>query len=284
MPVPSASLRSCARGRASTDTRGILNPGAQGERFQLERLEPARDLRCVVERYWCVRWELAPGDSYLTETLPFPSVNVVFEGDAARVNGICTRRWSRVLRGAGRVFGVKFQPGAFAPFFDRPIRELTDRVLPLADVFGEGARALETQLLAEPRDSERARVFEAFLRPRLPPPDPERARVLQIVNVATATPGLNRVEQLARAASVPTRSLQRLFQRYLGVTPKWMLCRFRMQEAAQRVAAGELVDWAALAAELGYFDQAHFARDFKAQLGKTPGAYAALTAARARPA
>jgi AraC-like DNA-binding protein len=284
MPVPPASPRSRALERASTDTRGILNPGARGERFQLERFEPAGELRCVVERYWCVRWELAPDDSYLTETLPFPSVNVVFEGDAASVNGICTRRWSRVLRGAGRVFGVKFQPGAFAAFFGRPIRELTDRVLPLSDVFGEEARALEARLLAEPRDSERASIFEAFLRPRLPPPDPERERVLQIVNMAIASPGLNRVEQLAHAAAVPTRSLQRLFQRYLGVTPKWMLCRFRMQEAAQRVAAGEPVDWAALAAELGYFDQAHFAGDFKAQLGKTPSEYAALTGAPTRPA
>lgn len=262
---------------AASDSRGILNPGARGERFQLERLEPTHDVRCVVERYWSVRWELGPDDSYLTETLPFPSVNVVFEGDAASVNGICTRRWSRVLRGAGRVFGVKFQPGAFAAFCDRPIRELTDRVLPLSDVFGRDARTLETQLLAQPHDSERARVFEAFLRPRLPPPDPERQRVLEIVRLAIATPGLNRVEQLARAAALQTRSLQRLFRRYLGVTPKWVLCRFRMQEAAQRVAAGELVDWAALAVELGYFDQAHFAGDFKAQLGKTPGEYAALT-------
>jgi AraC-like DNA-binding protein len=43
------------------------------------------------------------------------------------------------------------------------------------------------------------------------------------------------------------------------------------------VAAGDRLDWAALALELGYFDQAHFARDFKAQLGKTPREYAALT-------
>jgi AraC-like DNA-binding protein len=262
---------------SASDSRGILRPDAQGERFELQRLDPASDLLSTVERYWSVRWELAPGDSYLSETLPFPSVNVTFEGDTANVNGIATRRWSRVLRGRGRVFGVKFQPGAFTPFFARPIHELTDRVVPLSRVFGAEARELETRLLAEPEDAERARVFEAFLRPRVPPRDAERERLLAIVNLALATPAITRVEQLADAVSLPVRGLQRLFRRQLGVTPKWLLCRFRMQEAAQRVAEGRLVDWTALALELGYFDQAHFARDFKAQLGKTPGEYAALT-------
>jgi AraC-like DNA-binding protein len=265
---------------AGTDSRGILNPGAQGERFQLARHTPAPDLQSVIDRYWCVRWELAPDDSYLSETLPFPSVNVVFEGKAATVNGISTRRWSRVLRGQGRAFGVKFQPGAFSTFFDRPIHELNDRVLPLSRVFGREARALEEKVLAQAEDTERARVFEVFMRARMPPADAERERVREIVELALATQGMSRVEQLAHALHMSTRALQRLFRRYLGVTPKWMLCRFRMQEAAQRVAAGAVIDWAALAGELGYFDQAHFARDFKAQLGKTPSEYAALTRPR----
>jgi len=258
-------------------SRGILNPGAEGERFQLTRLAPAAGVAGLVERYWSVRWQLAEGDSYLSETMPFPSVNVVFEPGASAVNGISTRRWSRTLRGTGRVFGVKFLPGAFAPFFPGPIRRLNDRRLPIAELFGPAGVELERALLAEPEDSARARVFEAFLASRLPAHDPERARVAQIVELALTGAGLRRVDQLAEAAGLPMRSLQRLFRRYLGVTPKWTLCRFRMQEAAQRVSQGSQVDWAALAHELGYFDQAHFSSDFKAQIGKTPGEYAALT-------
>jgi AraC-like DNA-binding protein len=233
----------------------------------------------VVERYWSVRWSLPEGESYLSETLPFPCVNLVFEADRARINGIYTRRFARTLRGTGRVFGVRFRPGAFAPFFPRPIEELTDRVLPFTRVFGPEARALERSLTGLSKDTARVRAFEAFLEPRLPAADREREQVAAIVELAFSQPSLTRVEALARAARLPTRSLQRLFKRYLGVSPKWLLCRARIQEAAQRVAAGDSIDWAALAADLGYFDQAHLAHDFKAQLGKTPRQYAALTRA-----
>jgi AraC-like DNA-binding protein len=260
-------------------TRGILNPAAEGQRFTLSRLAPSAAVSALVDRYWCVRWAFDAGDSYLTETLPYPCVNVVFERGATTVNGIFTRRWSRTLVGQGRVFGVKFQPGAFAAFYQRPIHQLTDRVLPIAEVFGSEGSELERALLAEQEDKQRARVFERFLMARLPAPDAERERIRQVVDLALATPSLRRVDELARAAAIPKRTLQRLFRRYLGVTPKWMLCRFRIQEAAQRVVAGDAVDWAALAAALGYFDQAHFASDFKAQIGKTPSEYAAFARA-----
>ena len=75
------------------------------------------------------------------------------------------------------------------------------------------------------------------------------------------------------------RSLQRLFERHVGVGPKWIIRRSRVQEAAERVARGEKVDWAATALELGFHDQAHLIRDFRSQVGFTPGAYARRCAA-----
>ena len=69
------------------------------------------------------------------------------------------------------------------------------------------------------------------------------------------------------------RSMQRLFRRYLGVTPKWVLQRYRLHAAAERIAGGE-GDLARLALDLGYFDQAHFIKDFKALVGRTPAGYA----------
>jgi transcriptional regulator GlxA family with amidase domain len=180
------------------------------------------------------------------------------------------------LTGTGRVFGVKFVPGAFSAFFAHPIAQLSDRVLPVSDVFGPAGSQLERELLSHDADTERVRVFEAFLSAQLPAPDPARERVRELVELVLATPSLRRVEELTAAAAISTRTLQRLFRRYLGVSPKWLLCRFRIQEAAQRVVEGEAPDWAALASELGYFDQAHFASDFKAQVGKTPTEYAAF--------
>ncbi len=70
-----------------------------------------------------------------------------------------------------------------------------------------------------------------------------------------------------------TRALQRLFSRYVGVSPKWMIKRYRLHEAIERVAAGRAVNWSRLALDLGYFDQTHFIKDFKALVGRTPADY-----------
>jgi AraC-like DNA-binding protein len=69
--------------------------------------------------------------------------------------------------------------------------------------------------------------------------------------------------------------MQRLFQRYVGVSPKWVIRRYRMHDAAERIAQGKEVDWISMANELGYFDQAHFIKDFRAQMGRSPTEYAA---------
>jgi AraC-like DNA-binding protein len=86
--------------------------------------------------------------------------------------------------------------------------------------------------------------------------------------------GLLRVGQLSAALGMPERTIQRLFSEYVGVSPKWVLRRARLHEAALRADHGEPVDWAALAAELGYADQSHLTRDFTATLGVSPARYA----------
>ena len=71
------------------------------------------------------------------------------------------------------------------------------------------------------------------------------------------------------------RTLQRLFADYVGVSPKWVMRRARLHEAAERADSGEPVDWAALASDLGYADQAHLTRDFTVTIGVPPTRYAA---------
>src|SRR5690606_17252748 len=83
-------------------------------------------------------------------------------------------------------------------------------------------------------------------------------------------PELTSVEVLARSAGLSRRALQRLFRDFLGASPKWVIRRNRLQEVAPRIERGQAPTLAALAAELGYTDQAHLARDFKSAVGKSP--------------
>jgi AraC-like DNA-binding protein len=83
-----------------------------------------------------------------------------------------------------------------------------------------------------------------------------------------------KVENLVDRYGVGKRTLQRLFVKYVGVSPKWVIQRYRLHEAAEQLAAGGSVNQSALALRLGYSDQAHFVRDFKAMVGTTPAQYA----------
>jgi AraC-like DNA-binding protein len=96
-----------------------------------------------------------------------------------------------------------------------------------------------------------------------------------LVSRITDDPGLRRVDELCAASGLSARTLQRLFADYVGVSPKWVMRRARLHEAAERADSGEPVDWAALAADLGYADQAHLTRDFTVTIGVPPSRYAA---------
>ena len=116
---------------------------------------------------------------------------------------------------------------------------------------------------------------EALLCSVRPERDWMAEQAADLVSRITADPSLRRVDQLAAASGMTARSLQRLFADYVGVSPKWVMRRARLHEAAERADSGEPVDWALLASDLGYADQAHLTRDFTATLGISPTRYAA---------
>ena len=263
-------------------THGILNPYEGLRHFALGRHAPCAELAPWVETYWTVTWDLPSGEQYEQEVLPHPSVQLAFEAHGATVHGVGTRRFIARLEGAGRVLGVKLLPGAFTAFSARPMSDLVDRVLPLGEVFGDAANDVARQIAAEPDVLAAIERIEGLLSGLRPRRDQGAELVARLVATVRGERGITRSEALARHAGVSVRSLQRLFERHIGLGPKWIICRARVQEAAERVAAGQAVDWAALAVELGYHDQAHLIHEFKAQVGFTPAAYAERCAAAAR--
>ena len=117
-------------------------------------------------------------------------------------------------------------------------------------------------------------VAEQHLREHWPAHDPAVAEVGRIVHALLHDRTITRVEEVVERFGIAPRTLQRVFQRYVGVSPKWVLRRYRLHEAAARLAEGTDRGWADIAADLGYFDQPHFIRDFTRAIGTTPAAYA----------
>lgn len=258
----------------ATEPRGILVPRFATGTFRHERLAPCAQLAGLVEHYWFVGWDMQGQPPQQQETLPHPNVHLVIEHDGDGVYGVHTARYAKLLAGRGFAFGIKFRPGGFRPFLGRAVAGIADRRIALAQVFGRDGDALARQVRAcAPAPNAMAAAAQAFLLARLPLPDAGAGRAAALVAAIAADPALLTVDALAEQAGINQRAVQRLFQQYVGVGPKWVIKRYRMHEAVAQLQAGAAVALAQLALRLGYYDQAHFIKEFTALVGKPPGEY-----------
>jgi AraC-like DNA-binding protein len=254
--------------------RGVLRPDLAAARFQLARHQPSARLAPFVDFYWIVRWDLRGQPPHEQTILPHPNVNLAFEEAGSGIYGVDTKLFVRLLTGQGKALGVRFRAGCFRPFWQAPISQLSDRVVPAARLFGSRVERTRQAIMRADADADMAAHAEALLGSVLPGPDPAAEHAATLVARITDDPALRRVDELSAASGMSARSLQRLFADYVGVGPKWVMRRARLHDAAARADSGEVIDWAALAADLGYADQAHLTRDFTATIGVSPTRYA----------
>lgn len=266
------------------DTRGIVGPVRLSRNASLNRYPALGPLDGLVGRFWAVRWALPEGVEHTQAVLTHPSVNVTV-GSAevepelieAGVHGVTRDLSNRVLRRSGWTVGARMAPGGIGAFLAVPAQDVTDRVVGVESLGLDGA-AVVAEATSTEDEAERVGVLAAALRSSLERADPARVAaardVTGVAYLAETDRSLRRVEQLAEAAGIGVRSLQRLFREHAGVSPTWVLRRYRLLDAAERVRAGESVSWAQVARELGFADQAHLVRDFRSALGETPAAYA----------
>jgi AraC-like DNA-binding protein len=261
---------------------GILRPDELAQHVSLERVPCADELAPWVEHYWTLHWDLPHGTSYLSSTLPHPACNLSVERGHLRdgvghepvvVTGVVTRRFDVDVRDEGWVFAAKFRPGGLADLAGVNARTLRDATVPATDVLDrtvvDSLRAIRT--LASP--DEGRRHFDEVLGALVTAPGDDYRQLLDVIAAMLRDRSLLRVAQVEEQCGIGTRTLQRLFERYVGVSPKWVLSRYRMHDVTSDLDAGYGGSLADLAAKYGWFDQAHFTREFTDLVGSPPGSY-----------
>jgi AraC-like DNA-binding protein len=189
--------------------------------------------------------------------------------------GVVTRKFGYRLVDQGRVLGIKFRPGGFHPFLKSPLSRLTDRAVPLSTIPGaEAADSLAREVAALDDEPCRIARVEAFLRAMQPQADSTLELIGRVVDRIVDHREITRLDEAVAGMGVTPRTLQRMFNRCVGVSPAWVIRRYRLIEAADEVAAGGEVNFSRLAIRLGYFDQAHFINHFRDLVGQAPAEYA----------
>jgi AraC-like DNA-binding protein len=209
----------------------------------------------------------------------------VFTGEDAReataVTGavVCGARQHPLVIGTtiGATVGIHFKPGCARGFFDVPADAIAERAVSLEALWGAPARSLHDRLLATPTPRERIRVLEQLLLERARD-SLEPCAALRASLDAFEEPDLASVAEVNRRTGMSPKRLLALFREHIGLSPKafWRVRRFRA--ALHDLGRGALRG-ARLASEHGYFDQAHFLREFRALAGSNPREYLAARVA-----
>ena len=255
---------------------------AAGYSPPIHRFAPTPGLAGLVRRYWMPVWALPEGTRSVQRVLQYPVCLVVVSDSYALLVGPSSGLSTQELVGSGWAVGTMLQPAAGSLVWGQPVDTLADRAVPLTDARGLDGAGLVTAIhdcVGEdphaPDGQQRAvAAVEAALAPLLPV-DEEGLLVNAVVEFVEGDSGVQRVGQVCEKFAIGERTLQRMTQRRIGLSPKWLIQRRRLHEAAERLAGDVRPDLVRVAADLGYADQAHFGRDFRTVTGLTPGEYAA---------
>lgn len=266
-------------------TRGPL-PGS-GARPGVELLRFVvvdDDAAALVRHVWVPLWSLPPGEQVVQELLQYPGGNIAVMVDEAGFYGVDAGLGTKTLEGTGWAVGAMLRPAAaWLLLRDQPASAVRPAVArtdvgsairaertDLGPGFAQACARVRELMPAEPEQA--GRVLTEWVLARCGPVDAEGELANAAADLAEQGAAAT-VAELAERIGVGERQLQRICRRRIGLGPKWLLQRRRLQDAAARLGEADPPALADLAAELGYADQAHFTRDFTTVIGRPPGRF-----------
>ncbi len=269
----------------TTPVGALLSKGVETERaVRSEDRTPEPSLGEWIQAYWFFRWSLPDGVSIPVDVVPNNCPSIVFQnenkesGDRSKIIGPRRAFYRYCIDGTGGMIGIRFEPGGLFDFTQRPLSEIVDSVDRIESLFGESATDLVERLLLTSDIEAQVELLNQALLERAPARmSAEARRAKELYRTIETDVSVARVSDLVEQSRMSERTMQRLFDRYIGCSPKQVIRVVRFQEVLKLLRSGTAIDWAACAARLGYFDQAHFINDFKAITGTTPGDFALKT-------
>lgn len=256
--------------------RGVVRMKQAQESFSLNRYFPSERLQHFIEHYWLISWQLPDGVEHKQHVISHPAVNLTFIQNNSTITGIVTKRFEHILRGSGNLIGVRFTPAGFYSFANAKntkMIDITDSIFKIEQFFNLNTHQFERDILAFEKPAQKTQMLENQLFASIPKLDKNVSTINQMIKQIEANKSILKVSDICQKFDLEERQLQRLFNKYIGVSAKWIINRYRIHEALDTIETNQTINWSNLALSLGYYDQAHFINDFKNLVGQSPNEY-----------
>jgi AraC-like DNA-binding protein len=171
--------------------------------------------------------------------------------------------------GVSGIIAARFQPDGFIPFSSFPLRQMENNAVALKELFDD-ASTFEDEVLTAPGNEMRIQIITEFLLTRLQTPEAANRITKASVEALLQSNGQINVDELAEQLQVNRRQLERKFSATIGLSPKQLSKLIRLQSALRMMNEKRFANLTSLAYENGYYDQAHFIKDFNEFTGVSP--------------
>jgi hypothetical protein len=186
-----------------------------------------------------------------------------------RFLGPATKSYSKQVSGVPQSVIVRFRTASAFPFLQVPMHSLADGMTDLDTMVGLAARNLARSMAQAASTAARIQLLKRFLLKQL---DCSSERTLRKgLQLAHALPPVSQASPTSKGdAGFSSRQMRRLFNDYVGLSPYTIQRIERFSQAARLARCAPETRWGDVAAQLGYYDQAHMIGDFREFVGVTP--------------
>lgn len=250
---------------------GIIEDTSFHRYFTLHCYKPSKDLAPFVEHIWVQRKKQPspPSQKPPIEILSGPNMYLFFTAGTAFIHDITRQEFEYDAFASEVTAGVKFRPGGFSAFLQGPVSDFD--TANITAVFPTADNTYARDLL-EQTDEVIVEQLETLLLSKKPKDDEQLKLIARILS-ALEKDGSLTTRSIAHTFHMSECSLQLLFQRYVGVSLKWIIMRKRFLKVTRYIRHKKRHSWTEIAAELGYNSQSHLSREFKEVIGQSPSKY-----------